>query len=114
MYFKSSTAVNTDESWSSYYNEQRLPAAVFGMPFQRHDNHDRGVLIVSRKSTPTWITLQGDGLANANALVLDGSFDGNTVDAEPGFVPPVERTIAANGQLRLGPFAIALVRLDEL
>ena len=87
---------------------------AWAMPFQRHDDGRRGVLVISKSSEPTSVTLRGLFGANANgtttsATVLDGSLDGVTVDGEPGFVAPVERIVGGDGKLNLGPYAVAVV-----
>ena len=83
---------------------------LFALPYIKQDGaYARGVLIVSKSSLPTNVSLSGAGLAGAAAVVLDGSVDGVTVDAEPGFVAPVARLVADDGFLSLGPYAIALV-----
>ena len=69
----------------------------------------RKVLLVSRSSTPMRARLSGDGVTRTVATVIDGSVDGVSVDAEPGFVAPVERMVGADGALALGPYAVALV-----
>ena len=43
------------------------------------------------------------------AMVLDGSVDGATASAEPGFLPPVMRPVRDDGVLRLGPWGFALL-----
>ena len=72
-----------------------------------HESKQRGMLIVCRVHTGCDLALSlaglGDGRGTARALVLEG------VGLEPGFTKPVNRTIGANGALRLGPFGIALV-----
>lgn len=93
---------------------------VFALPWIRHyASANRGVLLVNKASTPTTIQIIGEqALLQSNgwptnattALVLDGTIDGLTVEEEPGFVPPVERMLAADGSLTLGPFGVALVR----
>ena len=45
------------------------------------------------------------------ATVLDGSVDGVTASAEPGFLPPVMRPMRDDGALRLGPWGFALLTL---
>ena len=82
---------------------------LFALPFVKKASGARGVLLVSKTAVPTNVTLHGAGLAGAGATVLDGSVDGVVVDAEPGFVAPVERIVSDDGFLALGPFAIALV-----
>jgi hypothetical protein len=84
---------------------------LFAMPYIIHDSDKRGVLLISKKSTPLTITLLGAGVSGVNttAQVLDGTVDGNSLDPEPGFVPPVDRVIGADGVLTLGPYGIALV-----
>ena len=88
----------------------RVAAPLFALPYIKHTDGSRGVLLVSKTSVPTNVTLHGDGLAGASATVLDGSLDGVHVDAEPGFVAPVERIVGPDGFLALGPYAVALVR----
>ena len=87
----------------------RAAAPLFALPYIKHTDGARGVLLVSKTSVPTNVTLHGDGLAGASATVLDGSLDGVHVDAEPGFVAPVERIVGPDGFLALGPYAVALV-----
>ena len=87
----------------------RVAAPLFALPYIKHTDGARGVLLVSKTSVPTNVTLHGDGLAGASATVLDGSLDGVHVDAEPGFVAPVERIVGPDGFLALGPYAVALV-----
>jgi hypothetical protein len=81
------------------------------MPYIVHDSGKRGVLLVSKTSTPLEVTLQGAGVSGVNttAQVLDGTIDGKSLDPEPGFVPPVDRVVGADGVLALGPYGIALV-----
>jgi len=87
----------------------RVAAPLFALPYIKHTDGARGVLLVSKTSVPTNVTLHGDGLAGASATVLDGSLGGVHVDAEPGFVAPVERIVGPDGFLALGPYAVALV-----
>jgi hypothetical protein len=93
-----------------------LPASpptdtLFAMPYIVHDSGKRGVLLISKTSTPLEVTLQGAGVSGVNttAQVLDGTIDGKSLDPEPGFVPPVDRVVGADGVLALGPYGIALV-----
>lgn len=67
------------------------------------------MLLVNKQEEPTVVTL-ALGVNGTSALVLDGTVDGVTVDPEPGFVPPVERTIDNDGRLSLGPWAVAVVQ----
>jgi len=88
------------------------PQYVEVMPFILQDANERhGVLLISKTVTPTTIVLHGAGLAGGKATVLDGTLDGTlgTLGAEPGFVPPVQRTLGADGALKLGPYAVAIV-----
>ena len=69
----------------------------------------RGVLLVSKTASLITVVLTGAGLAGAKATVLDGTTDGVTVAPEPGFVPPTQRNVGADGALKLGPYAIGIV-----
>ena len=101
-------------------------AQVFALPWIRHDSGARGVLLINKAASPTVVLLKEQSAAGAGgaegpwhanrttAVVLDGSVDGVTVDAEPGFVPPVERRLGADGSLPLGPFAVAVVQQRHL
>ena len=83
---------------------------LFVMPYIKQDgDRSSGVLLISKSSVPTNVTLTGAGLAGAAAVVLDGSVDGVTIDPEPGFVAPVARLVGDDGFLSLGPYAIAVV-----
>lgn len=84
--------------------------AVEVLPFILQDaTKRRGVLLVSKTASLATIVLTGAGLAGAKATVLDGTTDGVTVAPEPGFVPPTQRAVGADGALKLGPYAIAIV-----
>jgi hypothetical protein len=87
---------------------------LFAMPYAIHASGQRGVLLVSKTANPLTVTLQGLGLSNTTAQVLDGSVDGLTMEPEPGFVPPAERIIAGDGVLQLGPYAVALVDAGQV
>ena len=69
----------------------------------------RGALLVSKTVNPTTIVLSGAGLAGGEVSVLDGTLNGEVLEPEPGFVPPVQRVVGADGVLKLGPYAVALV-----
>jgi len=64
----------------------------------------RGLMLVNKLHLPQVAVLQGVPLPTT-ALVLEG------VGPEPGFAPPVERSVGADGVLHLGPFAVALVQV---
>ena len=84
------------------------PPAVAVLPFVLEWGR-RGVLLVSKTVRPTQVLLSGVGLPGGEAMVLDGTLDGETLEPEPGFVPPVQRTVGMDGVLKLGPYAIAIV-----
>ena len=85
------------------------PPAVAVLPFVLEEWGRRGVLMVSKTVRPTQVLLSGVGLPGGEAMVLDGTLDGETLEPEPGFVPPVQRTVGMDGVLKLGPYAIAIV-----
>ena len=86
------------------------PPSVAVLPFVMQDaTKRRGALLVSKTVHPTTVVLAGAGLAGGEATVLDGTLDGATLEPEPGFVPPVQRAVGADGSLKLGPYAVAVV-----
>jgi hypothetical protein len=91
----------------------RSPAAshsqALPLPYEVHASGARGLLLVSKSSKPMRVQLQGAGLTDTAATVLDGTLDGVTLDPEPGFVAPLVRRVGSDGSLALGPYAIALV-----
>jgi hypothetical protein len=84
-------------------------AKLFPLPYEVHASGARGLLLVSKSSKPMRVQLQGAGLTDTAATVLDGTLDGVTLDPEPGFVAPLVRRVGSDGSLALGPYAIALV-----
>jgi len=78
----------------------RAPLYVLG-----HSSASLGrvVLLVSKKAAALSVTL--DGAGGKLAQVLEGVGD------EPGFAPPTTRRASKDGELQLGPFAVALVWL---
>jgi hypothetical protein len=89
------------------------PTTLFALPYIRHDSGARGVVLVNKHEAPTVVTL-ALGTNSTSALVLDGTVDGVVMDPEPGFVPPVERTIGNDGRLSLGPYAVALIQAGSV
>ena len=85
------------------------PPAVEVLPFILQSNKRRGVLIVSKTVSLSTVVLRGPGLSGAEATVLDGTADGETVAAHPGLEPPAQRMVGADGSLKLGPYAVAIV-----
>ena len=71
------------------------------------------MVLVNKHEAPTVVTL-ALGTNSTSALVLDGTVDGVVMDPEPGFVPPVERTIGNDGRLSLGPYAVALIQAGSV
>ena len=73
------------------------------------------MLLINKLPTPLSVTLHGAGVSGntTTAQVLDGSVDGKSLDPEPGFLPPVDRVIGADGVLALGPYAVALVHAGK-
>jgi hypothetical protein len=92
------------------------PTTVFALPYIRHDSGAQGVLLVNKHQSPTVVMLVAGSFPgnSTTALVVDGTVDGVTVDLEPGFVPPVERTIGSDGGLLLGPYAVAVVQAGKV
>lgn len=70
----------------------------------------RKLLLVS-KSEQSQLVHVGNTTNLTVAMVLDGSIDGVTASAEPGFLPPVMRPVRDDGVLRLGPWGFALLTL---
>ena len=72
----------------------------------------RKLLLVSKSERPQLVAVGGAGATNTTvALVLDGTADGKTPSAEPGFLPPAVRALRADGALQLGPWGIALLTI---
>jgi hypothetical protein len=67
----------------------------------------RALLVVNMKQTAQVLTIVG---ATAGSAVSVLEVDVNS--AEPGFAgPPIARTVGANSEVALGPFAIALISM---
>ena len=70
----------------------------------------RKLLLVSKSEQSQLVHV--DNTTNLTvAMVLDGSVDGVTASAEPGFLPPVMRSVRDDGLLQLGPWGFALLTL---
>jgi hypothetical protein len=70
----------------------------------------RKLLLVS-KSEQSQLFHVGETSNSTVAMVLDGSVDGVSSSAEPGFLPPVMRPLREDGLLQLGPWGFALLTL---
>eukprot|EP01051_Picozoa_sp_SAG22_P002890 SAG22_NODE_134_length_18372_cov_33.054944_10_plen_760_part_00 len=67
-----------------------------------HGSSDQGLLLVNKQPTP--LTFSISGVTGGMASCLDGS----GLPASPGFAPPIDRLIAADGSITLGPFGVAV------
>jgi hypothetical protein len=65
---------------------------------------ERMLLCVSKTAGAQTVRIRGAG--NALASVLEG------IGSEPGFSPPVSRRVGADGELALGPYAVAFVPIE--
>lgn len=87
------------------------PAPLYALPYIIHninnsDQNKKGVLLVSKIGSNVSVQLLDKHQVHSlpqMAQVLEG------VGSEPGFSPPVVRTVGADGSLELGPYGIALV-----
>ena len=84
------------------------------MPYQMKSSGKKGVLLVNLKAKPATVRLSGvrAGVAQVVEVATEGP-----AAAEPGFAgKPFSRKLSAAGEIKLGPFAIAVVSelvLDE-
>jgi len=80
-------------------------ATLYAMPYVLQNGaKSRGIMLVIKRHLPQVAVLQ-DITLPTTALVLEG------VGPEPGFNPPKERSVGADGRLELGPFAVVMVRV---
>ena len=96
-------------SWDTRpgYNNQELPVSpLFALPFIVHEDAAKGILIVAKSEQGAEVVLT-DSPNGTTALVLEG------VGSEPGFAPPVEKVVGADGRLSLGPFGVAIVSFGK-
>ena len=79
-------------------------AQLFALPYIVHEqDNSRGLLLIAKTNDGIEVTLTG--VPNGTtALVLEG-----TDPDEPGFSPPIEKAVGADGKLSIGPYAVALV-----
>jgi hypothetical protein len=76
---------------------------LFALPYIIHEKDNaRGMLLIAKTNDGVEVTLS-DAANGTTALVLEGVGD------EPGFNPPVEKVVGADGKLYLGPYGIELV-----
>ena len=74
---------------------------VYVMPYLLDGK--RGALLINKKAVRTTLRLQGISGGVATIVEVEESA------AEPGFAPPLSRTIGVDGELSLGPFAVAVL-----
>ena len=83
---------------------QPVSDAIYVMPYLI--DNAKGIMIVNKKAATVDITLKG--VTGGEATVVEVATSGPNA-AEPGFAPQIARTIAADGVLTVGPFAVAVV-----
>ena len=74
--------------------------ALYALPYVL--NGSRAVLLVNKAVAPLDVTL--DGVRGGVATLVEAA------GAEPAFQPPLSRSVSADGHLRLGAFAVAIVQ----
>lgn len=91
-------------SWAAAHGMPSVPGPpVFALPYIVHEQDNaKGMLLISKTPDGTDVTLTS-APNGTTALVLEG------VGAEPGFNPPTEKVIGADGKLSIGPYGVALV-----
>jgi hypothetical protein len=92
---------------------------VYVLPFRFGAGTDsvgrKGVLLVNKKAASVTITLVGLSSGDATAGTGGGAAVATVVEVAPefaggpGFQPPVKRAVSVGGELKLGPFAVAVV-----
>merc|ERR1712139_122625 len=95
---------SVDEGYESEVLRADVPSldvadAMYVMPYVKSVTNTKEILMVNKKAWPLRVKLDGVSGGLASVVEVSGS--------EPGFNPPVVRTIAADGGFQLGPFAVA-------
>ena len=82
-------------------------AIVYALPFRfttAAGGKKKGVLLVNKKAAPVGVTLNGLAGARGKVVEVAPGFEGG-----PGFQPPQDRAISAEGHVHLGPLAVAVL-----
>eukprot|EP01043_Picozoa_sp_COSAG02_P045893 COSAG02_NODE_4242_length_5594_cov_2.769063_4_plen_715_part_00 len=107
-YASQNCSLTSPGSWDTRpgYNQELPVSPVFALPFIVHEDAAKGILIVAKSDRGVEAVLT-DPPNGTTALVLEG------VGPEPGFAPPFEKTVGADGRLSLGPFGVAIVSFGK-
>ena len=63
----------------------------------------KGVVLINKMNTEQVVQLEGVKGGEASCVEVDVTVE------EPGFVPPISKSISASGTITLGPFSVAVV-----
>ena len=92
-----------------------LPESCQTLRTQRHLLNSRlkavetkAILLVSKADV--WMDVLLPGVVGGSATVVEVNADA----AEPGFEPPVQKGISAEGKLSIGPYAVAVTTTLQL
>lgn len=107
-YASQNCSLTSPGSWDTRpgYNQELPVSPVFALPFMVHEDAAKGILIVAKSDRGVEVVLT-DPPNGTTALVLEG------VGPEPGFAPPFEKAVGADGRLSLGPFGVAIVSFGK-
>merc|ERR1719272_82213 len=102
VYFKSSTASgDVDADWRTLILDYKVPLPLFVLPYEL--NGSKGIVLINKLNVAQEVVLTGVVGGEATSVEVDVAHE------EPGFAPPIAKTISATGSIVLGPFAVAVV-----
>eukprot|EP00729_Bicosta_minor_P000930 gene930-18600_t len=101
-YFKSSSdSGDVDKGWRTYMLDFKAPLPLFVLPYDLQGS--KGVVLINKLNTEQVVQLEGVKGGEASCVEVDVTVE------EPGFVPPISKSISASGTITLGPFSVAVV-----
>ena len=106
-YFKSSGATgDVDADWRTFMLDYKAPLPLFVLPYEL--NGSKGIVLINKLNVAQEVVLAGVKGGEATSVEVDVAHE------EPGFAPPIAKTISATGSIVLGPFAVAVVTQVDL
>ena len=100
------TTVGTSAEKTVFQRNVTMPNALYAMPYAI--NQTKAILLVSKADV--WMDVLLPGVVGGSATVVEVNADA----AEPGFEPPVQKGISAEGKLSIGPYAVAVTTTLQL